>query len=110
MSYKKERKISNTEPQKKWFWFLIGIFFFCLFSYGYLVRGTIVNIVYRQGIEEKLSSLNSIVTNLESEYIIAKNSVTLEKAYELGYIYTANQKFVTRTINSPSLSLLTPGY
>lgn len=110
MSIRDNKKInSNIEPVKVWFWSLITIFFFCIFSYGYLVQGAIVNIVDRQSMEGKLSALNSKVLNLESEYIKAKNNITLEKAYSLGYIAVSDQKFAIRSVSTPGLSLVTPG-
>jgi len=42
------------------------------FSYGYCVRGAIVNIVARESMEKDLSTLNSKVLDLESKYIKAK--------------------------------------
>lgn len=108
MTYRKDNRINNCEPTKVWFWSLILVIIICLFSYGYLVRGTIVNIVARQNMEDNLSALNSKVLALESEYIKAKNSVTEEMAYNLGFIPSLNQKFVVRNAN-PGLSLLTSG-
>ena len=109
MSKRYNKRIDNSEPQRVWFWSLVGVLFICIFSYGFCVRGAIVNIVNRQSMESELSALNTKVLNLESEYIKAKNAVTLEKAYSLGFIAVSNQKFVTRSTKNPGLSVLTPG-
>lgn len=110
MSYQREKRIdSNREPVKFWFWSLVVVFSFCLFSYGYLVRGAIVNIVARQNMESEILALNSNVIKLESEYIKLKNSITLELAQNMGFVNVSAQKFVTKAVKSPGLSVLTAG-
>lgn len=108
MSNRKRKNNNSIEPLKIWFWSLIGIFVFCLFSYGYCVRGAIVNIVTRQNMESELSLLDSKVIQLESEYIKVKNSITSELAQGLGFIEASNQKFVTRKVKNPGLSFVAP--
>jgi hypothetical protein len=109
MTFKINKRIDNSEPLRVWFWSLVVVLFICIFSYGFCVRGAIVNIVDRQSMESELAALNSKVLNLESEYIKAKNAVTLEKAYSLGFIAVSDQKFVTRSAKNPGLSVLTFG-
>lgn len=104
----KKRKKNNIETPKVYFWSLIGLVIFCLFSYGYCVRGTIVNIVTRQNMENELSVLDSKVIQLESEYIKAKNCITNDVAQELGFIQAPEQKFVTKKIENSGLTLFTP--
>ena len=107
MSNKYEKIISGQEPLRIKFWSLIGVILLCFFSYGYLVRGTIVNIVARQNVESELSFLNSKVINLESEYLKVKNGITLETANGLGFVAVSGQKFVTKNTEKPGLSLVT---
>ena len=109
MSKAKAKIISNDEPLKVWFWSLTAVLILCLFSYSYLVRGVIVDVVARQNIEGQLSSLNTQVLNLESEYLNLENGLTLDKAQTLGFVAAPSQKFVMRNTDNPSLSLLTPG-
>ena len=106
MINKRNKRINNSEPTKKWFWSLVFVLVFCLFSYGYFVRGAIVNIVARQNMETQISTLNSKVLDLESTYIKAKNSITPELAQSLGFVALTNQKFVTKNTNDLGLSLL----
>jgi hypothetical protein len=109
MSKRYNKRIDNSEPLKRYFWSLIMIVVFCLFSYGYLVRGAIVNIVERQNAEQALSEVNSRVLTLEAEYFKVKNSITLDLATDLGFITPVSQKFVTKNPDHPGLSLVTPG-
>lgn len=111
MSYRKHKTIStNSEPLKKWVWSLSSILLLCVISYGYFIRGMTVNIVTRVAMESELSTLNSKVSSLESEYIRAKNNVTMEKAQTIGFIAATNQKFVTKDVKTPGLSVLTTGF
>jgi hypothetical protein len=107
MTFTRTKKIDNSEPSKGCFWCLVFLLTFCLFSYGYCVRGAIVNIVERQNIESDLSVLNTKVAGLEAEYIKAKSAITPELAANLGFISQANKKFVVKTVNTPGLSLIT---
>ena len=109
MFKKRNKKINSERPLRVWFWSLVFTFIFCLFSYGYCVRGAILSVVNRQNIESQLSSLNSKVLSLESEYIKAKNEITLEKAYSMGFVSVTEQKFVTRDVRTQGLSLVTSG-
>jgi hypothetical protein len=106
MFTRKNKRINNREPLKIWFWSLLGVFVFCFFSYGYCVSSAIVNIVERQNIENELAILNSKILDLESEYITAKNSITPELASSLGFVPVSSQKFVTKSVNNPGLSLV----
>lgn len=102
-----DKKIDNSGSTKGCFWCLIFVLFCSLFSYGYCVRGAIVNIVERQNIESNLSILSTRVAGLEAEYIKAKGAITPELAANLGFISQANKKFVVKTTNTPGLSLIT---
>lgn len=109
MSNWKNKRIGNSEGTRIWFWSLTAVLVFSSFSYGYLVRGAIVNVVARQNIESQLSTLNTKVLNLESEYINIGNSITPEKAQSLGFVPVSSQKFVLKDASRPGLSVLTSG-
>lgn len=109
MSKKYNKITNNSEPLKGYFWTLVLVLVFCLFTYGYLVRGAIVNIVERQNTEKALAEVNSRVLALESEYFKVKNSITLDLAADLGFITPVSQKFVTKGSDHVGLSLITPG-
>lgn len=102
----KEKIIRNFEIQKMLFYCLLFILASSLLSYGYLIRGTIVNIVERQTMITELAIANSNVLELESQYIKAKNNIDLELAKELGFISAPVQKFVIRNTKMPALSVL----
>ncbi len=105
MTLSKNNRINNQDKTRVLFWSLIIMICFCVFSYGYFVRTTIVNIVTRQTMEKELSLLSSKVLSLESEYVKVKNNVTLEQAQNSGFVSALNQKFVTKTNTDSGFSV-----
>lgn len=105
MTLSKDNRINNQDKARVLFWSLVIMICFCVFSYGYFVRTTIVNIVTRQTMEKELSLLSSKVLNLESEYVKIKNTVTLEQAQNSGFVSSLNQKFVTKTNTGSGFSV-----
>lgn len=105
MTFSKNKKINNIERPKAIFWCL-GLFIFLgLFSYGYLVKASIINIVDRQEMNKEISILSSKVVSLESEYVKVKNNITVESAKSLGFVSASSQKFVTKTDSALGLSV-----
>ena len=86
-------------------WGLFALLVLCLLSYGYFVRSTIVNIVLRQNAEQALVALNSNISNLEADYIKAKNDVTMEFALSQGFVPVSGEKFVSQDKKSLGLSV-----
>ena len=110
MTINRQQKIIGNEPLKKYVWLLLLVLLFGLFTYGYLVRGAIINIVDRQNMENNLSGLNSRILSLESEYLKLKNAVTPELAFDLGFVQATAKKFVAKDTKNPNLSLVTSGF
>ncbi len=94
MTNNHNNRIKNTEQPKAIFWALLVVICFCLFSYGYMVRAAIVNIVTRQDMEKEVVTLSSKVLSLESEYHKIKNKVTLDSAMDMGFVSSPAHKFV----------------
>ena len=110
MTLRKDKRIDNSEPLKILTWSLLAVILICLISYGYLIRGSIVNIVARQNMETQLSDLGSRVSDLETEYLKAEGNITPELATSMGFVAVADQKFVMTAVRpAPGLSVLTPG-
>jgi hypothetical protein len=107
MTNRINKRIVSTGQAKVIFWSLIFVLFFSLFSYGYLVRGAIVDIVLRQTMERQISLTSTKVLELESEYIKAKNNISLGTAQNLGFVAVSSQKFVSEDLSDrPGLSLV----
>lgn len=73
--------------------------------YGFLISTSIINVLVREEVGQNIADLHSYISDLESEYLMLKNSITLGLAYDLGFTDTAKKTFVTRkTLSSKGLT------
>lgn len=86
------------------FWSLVAIIFMLSLMYGYFVNVTIFNVADRIKLESKITQLDSKLGEMEFEYLSLKSSVTIEKAYELGFINSQSTHFVSRDSSTKGLS------
>lgn len=106
MSSKKYNRINDKKQPKFLCWSLFFVFIFGVFTYGYYVRGAIVNIVARESTEKEFLFLTDKVATLESEYLRAKNNVTKEKAEASGFTLLSAPRFVTNDTSNSGLTLI----
>lgn len=89
------RRITNEANQKLIVWgLLIGILFLSSL-YIFFVHRTVFLVVERKVATEKFASLNTELTNLQSEHLSLSNQITAELAYSLGF-KEATPTFITR--------------
>jgi hypothetical protein len=93
-------KILQLNTEKNIFWTLVGILFFCLCFYMYSINVTVRNVVARQDLQNKISTLTLSVGNSEFQYISAQDSVTLQLAYSLGFKDVADKVYISKTTGS----------
>ena len=86
------QKIYN---EKIAFWFLFAIFSACVLVYIFSIHSTIRNIVTREKVEERISTLSLQIANKEFEYISQKNTVTAALASSLGFIEVQNKTYIS---------------
>lgn len=65
-------------------------------SYGALVKQTISHTVARKGLESSIVDMSGKVSLLESEYMQRLDKLTLERAYDLGFVEKDVALFVSR--------------
>ena len=82
--------------QKRIFWSLIVAILGLFALYGYFVSTSITNVLLREEVEENILAVNSEISQLEFIYLDQKNTVTLEFAYEMGFIDINDKEFVSR--------------
>ncbi|MDD5050429.1 MAG: hypothetical protein PHV93_01650 [Candidatus Pacebacteria bacterium] len=82
---------------------LLLVGFVC--SYVYFLNDTIHNVVERQKAETRIASIRGAVGELESRYIVLKDSITLDLASSLGFQTVQNPVFISRTALSKALSV-----
>lgn len=67
------------------FWSLLSILIVLVGAYGYMVNKTVWNAFNKDSAEEQIFALNSQLGDLEFQYMSLSNSISIEKAYELGF-------------------------
>lgn len=91
--------------EKKIFWVLFSVFISLVLSYGILLNNTIMNAVAKQNIEKEIFVLMSEINDLESQYLVSKNKITIDLAFSKGFVKVALDKFATIDKNTTNLSL-----
>ncbi len=89
-------KVLQLHREKTIFWSLLGILVISAFFYMYFINTTVHNIVVRQNLESEASTLTLALGNQEFQYIKARNSVTLQLAYSLGFKDVREKSFVVQ--------------
>ncbi len=69
-----------------------------LFIYAYLVVGIIFNGSNIEHIERKISKNSSELSDLEARYITLKNSISIDEAYNLGFIEAPDPVYLAREV------------
>lgn len=82
---------------------LAAIAFFAVF-YAYSVNLAVRNVVAREQAENKISSLQTAVSELELKYIGNENQMTLEKARSLGLTEPSQKIYISKDIKEDSQS------
>lgn len=82
--------------EKKAFTALITMIFILLGFYGYFISKSIVNVIVREEINNDIVVVNSILSELEFEYIAHKNTINKEFANRAGFKDIIGKTFVTR--------------
>jgi hypothetical protein len=83
---------TTTKYKKQAVWMLIVLNIMLLVGYGYAVNRTVFNVVATTKAEKILNETHSASSDLESKYIALKNKITLDFAYEQGFLDASNQQ------------------
>lgn len=87
-------RIRNAELRIFWaLSLLVGIL---LASYLYLVSSSIVNVIVRGELENKITTAHSSLSILETEYLAKKNAVSFERALALGFHAVGEKQYVAK--------------
>lgn len=80
---------------KSLFWSLTCLLFLLTSLYVYLMNTTALNGVRWEGGEKKVTSVGATVSELESQYLSLKQSVTLSMAYGRGFEDVKTVRFIS---------------
>jgi hypothetical protein len=89
--------IAEKVSSKVLFFVLAAVLVLIFASYAYLLNKTIMNVVVREKTEQQIATLSSVIGELEFEHMTAKNKITLELAYEKGFVDTIPARFIARS-------------
>lgn len=82
---------------------LAAIAIFFLVAYVYLINQTVWNIVTRKNLTKEITEVSGQVAALESSYMTLSSSVTIDRAYALGFSEVDSSK--TTFVNRPTLGI-----
>ncbi len=100
-----KHQIQNVSKlEQKIFFGLLLLLVLLFTTYGFLVKNTVHNIVLRESFGKERASLVSHISDLNTNYITLKNAVTLEVAYEKGFMPSREPHFVSRQNTLKTLS------
>ena len=98
-------KVISIKNNPATFYILLsGITFFIVF-YIYCVNAAVRNVVLREEVESKISSLHNTVSELEFKYMSSENTMTLEKAKLVGLLEPSQKVFISKNNQNKALSL-----
>ena len=96
--------LHSQRMMKLFVWSSLVALFVTFGMYIYLVNKTVFNVVARQNAERQIADLNSKVSDMEFKSMALKDTVTLEKAHELGFTEVTAINFVTPKAPAKNLS------
>ncbi len=101
------RRKNTTTYQLERKLFFAGVFSIALLSilYVYFVSAAIAHVVMRKELAQEITKTQMHISDLESEYIMAKDAVGLEYAYARGFEKTQEKVFVRKVSSNMTLSL-----
>ena len=98
-------KILKFHNEPRVFWTLVATIVICVVFYVYSINRAVYNVIERQNLEIKVSSLRSTVGTLESRYITLRGKINIETARSLGFKESPSSDFVRRSSLGKNLAL-----
>jgi hypothetical protein len=96
MKTQKTVKKGRLNHKRVFFFSLILLVFISFSLYMFFLGRTIVDLVARKNTDSQISLAVTRVSNLELEVLKYNNEVTLQKAYELGFVNNLSPGFVSK--------------
>ena len=95
---KKQTKTNLYKKQKQISIIAFSLVILLLGSYVYFVNITISTIAQHKEIKDSISDIEAESTYVEEKYLLLQDSVSIEMAYNKGFIDVVDTKFVSRDI------------
>ncbi len=82
---------SSLTLERRLFWTLLTMLALLVSSYVYLIQQSVMHVVERRVAMDESAVIGGKIAGLEGQYLAAIGSVTREKAYELGFVDSAEK-------------------
>ena len=82
---------------RKTFWVFLFVLLALISLYLYFVSASIVNVLIREEVEIEIAATNSLIGELENQYVSQRNNIDLAYAKSIGFVLIKDKQFVTRT-------------
>lgn len=96
MKTQKTKSRGRLNYKRVFFFSLIFLVFISFSLYMFFLGRTIVDLVARKNTETQISLAIARVSNLELDILNDNREVTLQRAYELGFVNNLNPGFVSK--------------
>lgn len=80
---------TRTTPyciERNVFLITLTIFAVCFGLYVYFVSASVVHVIVHKEVDREIATLNSHISELETQYLAAKDAITREDAYARGFV------------------------
>lgn len=85
-------------------WALLAVIVCMVFAYAGFINATISNIVSTKDMQVRVGALTTSVSSLESSYLAAKSTITLEGALAQGFVPSKSDAVYISRASAGSLS------
>lgn len=98
-------KTISYEQRAAFFWFIVGVSVISLFVYFYAINSMARNTALRSNLEHYVADARDRIGTLEFAYIEAKNAITTDLAYSMGFkenrapLYVSKNSSTALTLN-----------
>ncbi len=86
------------------FFSALSLVFILFAAYVYFVSAAVAHVVVRKELAQEITDTQTKISELEAEYILAKDGVALEMAMERGFEVNEKKVFVTKAAPAVALS------
>jgi hypothetical protein len=86
---------------------LLTLIFAAALFYVYFANITVRTLTILEKTKEQVQSLSAEVSEMESKRLAIENSISEQKALQMGFVEVNNQTFIMRNSNKTALSLKT---
>jgi len=94
---------THCYKDRRSFFLALSVLFVLFMAYIYFVSAAVAHVVVRQELSQEITEVQTKISELEAEYILAKDDVALEMAMERGFAVTEEKVFVAKKADAVAL-------